>query len=140
MVQCSTIHRRLLMNIHAIMDSVAGHKYISRGGIPDFEPEALPPGLPATPAHNLKFHGGKTIQSLTFMKFYVGGNTSWATSDIDNTDLQGSPTHQWWHCTGAVPILERGGWSRGPHPASTSAGKACRAVRGGNVNRARLSP
>jgi hypothetical protein len=86
MAQSLTSHRVRPMNIHVIGNSAAGRKYINRGGIPDLEPEALAPGLPSTPAHNLKFHGGKTIQSLTFTNFFVGSNTSWAASDISSID------------------------------------------------------
>jgi hypothetical protein len=86
MAQSLTSHRVRPMNIHVIGNSVAGRKYIGRGGIPDLEPVALAPGLPSTQAHNLKFHGGKTIQSLTFTNFFVGSNTSWAASDISSID------------------------------------------------------
>jgi hypothetical protein len=47
-------------------------------------PAALAPGFPATPAHDLIFHGGRTIPSLSFSNFFVGGQGSWAKSDVDN--------------------------------------------------------
>lgn len=55
------------------------------GGVPDLHPEQLDTGLPASPAHNLMFHGGKTIPNLTFTNFYVGGD-AWSASDIQNID------------------------------------------------------
>ena len=49
-------------------------------------PEALAPGLPATPAHDLIFHGGHTIEDLVFTNFYLGGTAAWKASDIQNID------------------------------------------------------
>jgi hypothetical protein len=46
-------------------------------------PAALAPGFPATPAHDLIFHGGRTITSLSFLNLFVGGQSSWAKSDVD---------------------------------------------------------
>jgi len=50
------------------------------------EPEAIAPGIPPTPAHDLKFHGGHTISGLVFTNFYVGGSAAWKASDIQNID------------------------------------------------------
>lgn len=47
-------------------------------------PAALAPGLPATKAHDLIFHGGKTISRLSFFNFFVGGQEVWSSSDINN--------------------------------------------------------
>src|SRR6201993_1275395 len=49
-------------------------------------PEALAPGLPPTPAHDLIFHGGHTIADLVFTNFYIGGVSAWKASDIQNID------------------------------------------------------
>jgi hypothetical protein len=49
-------------------------------------PEVLAPGLPATPAHDLVYHGGHTIADLVFTNFYVGGTTAWKAGDIQNID------------------------------------------------------
>src|ERR1700687_4589501 len=38
-----------------------------------------------TPEHDLKYQGGKTIQDLRFMNFYVGGD-AWDHGDIANID------------------------------------------------------
>ena len=47
-------------------------------------PSALAPGLHATKAHDLIFHGGHTIQDLLFHNFFVGGQASWNPSDVTN--------------------------------------------------------
>ena len=49
-------------------------------------PEAIAPGIPPTPAHDLIFHGGHTIADLVFTNFYVGGTAAWKASDIENID------------------------------------------------------
>lgn len=49
-------------------------------------PEAIAPGLPPTPAHDLIFHGGHTIADLVFTNFYVGGAGVWQPSDVQNID------------------------------------------------------
>jgi hypothetical protein len=46
-------------------------------------PKAIAPGIPPTPAHDLKYQGGKTIQNLRFTNFYVGGD-AWDSGDIAN--------------------------------------------------------
>jgi hypothetical protein len=43
------------------------------------------PSLPPTPLHDLKYRGGKTIQSLYFANFYIGVD-SWNAGDIKNID------------------------------------------------------
>jgi hypothetical protein len=49
-------------------------------------PEVLAPGVPATPAHDLVYHGGHTITDLVFTNFYVGGAAAWNASDMQNID------------------------------------------------------
>jgi hypothetical protein len=46
-------------------------------------PTVIAPGLPPSPDHDLKYQGGKTIQDLRFMNFYVGGD-AWDPGDIGN--------------------------------------------------------
>jgi len=46
---------------------------------------AIAPGVKATPAHDLRFHGGKTIAQLHFMNFYVGADV-WPADDVTNID------------------------------------------------------
>jgi hypothetical protein len=48
------------------------------------EPAALAGGIPATPEHDLRFRGGKTITQLSFANFYVGGSEAWNDSDVTN--------------------------------------------------------
>jgi hypothetical protein len=48
--------------------------------------DALAADLGATPAHNLRFRGGRTIRSLTYLNLYVGGKEAWAASDIQEID------------------------------------------------------
>src|SRR4051794_22908853 len=77
------------MNIVAARGTRAAHRARSRGGLPGTTavvPEAIAPGLPATPAHDLVFHGGKTIPSLTFTNFYIAGDSAWAQGDMKNID------------------------------------------------------
>jgi len=86
MSDSSTMPRRPRpMNIHVAPGSRAEHKYRRLAGIPDLLPEALVPGILPTPSHDLLYHGGKTIPSLTFTNFYVAGD-SWQASDIQNID------------------------------------------------------
>jgi hypothetical protein len=47
-------------------------------------PAALAPHLPPTQAHDLIFHGGRTLSNLLFFNFFVGGQAAWVKSDIDN--------------------------------------------------------
>jgi hypothetical protein len=51
-------------------------------------PEAIAPGIPPSPAHDLIFHGGHTIADLVFTNFYIGGTAAWKASDIENIDKE----------------------------------------------------
>ncbi|MFI5394248.1 MAG: hypothetical protein ACHQ9S_01835 [Candidatus Binatia bacterium] len=73
------------MNIYVRRGSRAEDKYHALGGVPGLEPEEIVPGIPPTPAHDLIFHGGKTIPNLTFTNFYVGGD-AWQPGDAQNID------------------------------------------------------
>lgn len=59
--------------------------YYARSTLPA-EPEARVPGIKASPAHDLRYQGGKILPDLTFTNLYVGGANSWATSDRENID------------------------------------------------------
>ena len=48
--------------------------------------DALASDLGSTPAHNLRFRGGRTIRSLTYLNLYVGGKEAWAAGDIQDID------------------------------------------------------
>jgi hypothetical protein len=81
-----TKQRRLRpMNVYVHKGSGAERKYRAVAGVPDLHPEQSAPGLPPMPAHDLLFHGGKTIQHLTYTNFYVGGD-AWDPSDMRNID------------------------------------------------------
>ncbi len=73
------------MNIYVMRGSKAEEKYRAAAGVPFLEPEAIAPGLTPTPAHDLLFHGGKTIANLTFANFYVAGG-AWQASDMQQID------------------------------------------------------
>jgi len=78
-------HHLRPMNVHVRKGSPAERKYRSMGGVPGLKPEQIAPGLPQTPSHDLIYHGGKTIPTLTFTNFYIAGD-SWQASDIQNID------------------------------------------------------
>jgi hypothetical protein len=48
--------------------------------------DALAAGLRPSPKQDLIFRGGKTIPNLTFVNFYVAGQTAWNAADIQNID------------------------------------------------------
>jgi hypothetical protein len=75
--------RRRPMNVYVRRGSKAEKAIRTRSGSPI--PEAIAPGLPASPDHDLKYQGGKTIQNLRFMNFYLGGD-AWNQSDMSNID------------------------------------------------------
>jgi hypothetical protein len=50
------------------------------------EYEALAAGFKPTPAHDLKFRGGRTIEQLSFVNYYVGGSRSWHGHEVDAID------------------------------------------------------
>ncbi len=56
-----------------------------RSGLPA-KPNEIAPGFPPTPAHDLVYHGGRTIVNLAFFNMYLGGETSWTPSDIISID------------------------------------------------------
>jgi len=64
--------------------SKAAERYTRSVGV---DPHALIQGHPRTSAANdLINHGGRTIQDLKFVNFYVAGETAWNASDIANID------------------------------------------------------
>lgn len=75
-------HKRPL-NVAFRRGSNAEKIYRNRTGLP--ETEALAPGLKPQKAHDLHYHGGKTIADLHFKNFYVGEN-DWPKSDIAQID------------------------------------------------------
>src|SRR6202049_1144621 len=75
-------HRRP-MNVYVRRGSKAEKAFRKRIGSPI--PKAIVPGIAPSPDHDLKYQGGKTIQNLRFMNFYVGGD-AWDPGDIANVD------------------------------------------------------
>ena len=72
------------MNVYVAPQSAAETSIRSAVSMP--QPAELAPGLPATPAHDLVYNGGKTIANLNFPNFYVGGAESWQVSDMQSID------------------------------------------------------
>jgi hypothetical protein len=75
--------RRRPMNVYVRRGSKAEKAIRARSGSP--VPEVIAPGIPASPDHDLKYQGGKTIQDLSFMNFYLGVD-AWNQSDMSNID------------------------------------------------------
>jgi hypothetical protein len=71
------------MNVYVRRGSKAEKTFRKRSGSPI--PKAIVPGIAPSPDHDLKYQGGKTIQNLRFMNFYVGGD-AWNSGDIANVD------------------------------------------------------
>jgi hypothetical protein len=71
------------MNVYVRRGSNAEKAFRKRAGSPS--PKAIAPGIAPTPEHDLKYQGGKTIQDLRFMNFYIGGD-AWDKGDIANID------------------------------------------------------
>jgi hypothetical protein len=73
--------RRRPMNVYVARGSSAEKAFRERAAIP----KEIVSGIPPTPAHDLKNHGGKIIQGLRFMNFYIGVD-AWDAGDIANID------------------------------------------------------
>lgn len=71
------------MNVYVRRGSSAEKAFRKRAGSP--VPQAIVPSIAPTPEHDLKYQGGKTIQNLKFMNFYVGGD-AWDQGDRSNID------------------------------------------------------
>jgi hypothetical protein len=71
------------LNVSFRHGSPSERVFRQRMGLPGVE--AIAPGLKTTPAHDLRFHGGKTIANLHFMNFYVGADV-WPPDDVTNID------------------------------------------------------
>src|SRR5260221_3102126 len=63
--------RQRPMNVYVRRGSSAEKDFRKRAG--SLSPKAIAPGIAPTPEHDLKYQGGKTIQDLRFMNFYIGG-------------------------------------------------------------------
>ncbi len=71
------------LNVVCRRGSPSERIFRQRMGLPGVE--AIAPGVKPTPAHDLRFHGGKTIADLHFMNFYVGADV-WPADDVTNID------------------------------------------------------
>ena len=78
----SETHHRPL-NVSFRHGSPAERTFRNRAGLPGIE--VLAPGEKPSPAHDLHFHGGKTIPNLRFFNYYVGSD-AWPIGDITNID------------------------------------------------------
>src|SRR5258708_10879640 len=76
--------RQRPMNVYVRRGSSAEKAFRKRAG--SLSPKAIAPGIAPTPEHDLKYQGGKTIQDLRFMNFYIGGDVREAveSANIDN--------------------------------------------------------
>ena len=82
--------RKRPLNVSFRRGSKAAKIYRDRAGLPGAEAlapetEARAPGLPSTPAHDLHYHGGRTIADLHFRNFYVGAD-AWPKADMASID------------------------------------------------------
>ncbi len=77
------------MNVAVARGSRAEKVFLKKAGVPGGARalrEAIAPGLRPTPAHDLRFFGGKTIKDLAFTNFYIGGQQAWMPGDIQRID------------------------------------------------------
>jgi len=68
--------------------SRAEYRQHGSAGLPGIVPDPAErvSGAPSTPSEDLKYRGGRTIQHLSFVNLYVGGNSAWQKSDIESID------------------------------------------------------
>jgi hypothetical protein len=77
------------MNVQVKRGSPAETYYRSLAGLPGAEaitPAEIATGIAPAPAHDLVFHGGKTVPNMTYTNFFVGGQQSWDPADINRID------------------------------------------------------
>lgn len=79
----SAVAYRRPLNVVLRPGSSAANVFQAQAGLA--APEALAPGVPPAPQHDLVNHGGKTIQSLHFANYYIGAD-AWAGGDMANID------------------------------------------------------
>jgi len=73
------------LNVSFRRGSPAEAAYRRLAGLPGEQVEAIAPGLPPTPSHDLHYHGGRIIADLHFKNFFVGAD-AWADADIAKID------------------------------------------------------
>jgi hypothetical protein len=81
------------MKVVVAPGSIASKSYHAIAGLPGSTKKSEQPmrkdrveGINATPKENLIYRGGKTIRSLTYTSFYIGGKNAWDENDIKNID------------------------------------------------------
>jgi hypothetical protein len=81
------------MKVAVAPGSEASKAYYAVAGLPGAKGRVEQPvskdrvaGIGATPRQNLIYRGGKTIRTLTYTNFYIGGKNSWDENDIINID------------------------------------------------------
>jgi hypothetical protein len=79
----TAVARRRPLNVVLRHGSSAEKAFQVQAGLAS--PEAIVPGLPPTPQHDLVNHGGKTIPILHYVNFYLGGD-AWAGADMARID------------------------------------------------------
>jgi hypothetical protein len=68
------------LNVTLRPGSKAEKGFFSRASMPTVRV----PGVPSTPSHDLRYHGGKIIPKLEYFNYYVGGAKSWNSVDIQS--------------------------------------------------------
>ena len=77
------------MNVQVKKGSYAEKYYRGIAGLPGrdaMRPFEIVPGVRASRAHDLIFHGGKTVPNMEYTNFFVGGKQSWKPKDITRVD------------------------------------------------------
>jgi hypothetical protein len=72
------------MRVYVRPSSVAERRHRALNGQSITRTGALAPGFRPTPAHDLKYRGGRTIADLAYINFFLGGAGAWNRSDVDN--------------------------------------------------------
>lgn len=77
------VHRKQRAYLSAVFrsDSRAATALAARTGASSM---ALSGGFAPRPDLNLSFHGGRTIPTLSYFSFFLGGTAAWADSDVSN--------------------------------------------------------
>lgn len=77
------------MRIQARAGSVAEKQYYEQSALPGGAwpmPKVIAPGIAPSPLDDLIFHGGKVVPQMEFQNIYLGGNSAWKGSDIEQID------------------------------------------------------
>src|SRR5450432_3245721 len=83
MTSKETVDQWRPMNVYVRRGSSAERVFRKRAR--SHVPKAIAPGIPPSTAHDLKYQGGRIIQHLQFLNFYVGSD-AWDKGDMSNID------------------------------------------------------